>query len=330
MRDQLQADHDHDHDHDPDLDAAVALARMPIEARSMPSVSLPLRLKTSPAMRSLLPTRLVVGRAAARGRARWEHNTAEREHALAVMEAIVGGTRREGEIAELAPELLVEEEVHRAFFWQPWRMERMDAASRALLQRALPSSRGVILSSCHLGPVHHHSAPITARGHTVYVVAGKWFFEQPSHDYWGRRMTRWWRDLRRRGMRLVSAERSFEILRALLREGEIVMIYFDMPGSRRTSFLGKPVMLASGTARLAWETDALVLPMRARRVGHRVWTDLAEPLDPRRFATLEELHDALAAHHERWILDRPGALEDPGRAGAWEGGASRHQWVRRG
>ena len=58
------------------------------------------------------------------------------------------------------------------------------------------------------------------------------------------------------------------------------------------------------------------------------WTDVAPPLDPRDVASSEELHDALAAVHERWILELPATLEDPNRAGAWERTATATGWLR--
>ncbi|MGO9488285.1 MAG: hypothetical protein ACLQBB_04560, partial [Solirubrobacteraceae bacterium] len=109
--------------------------------------------------------------------------------------------------------------------------------------------------------------------------------------------------------------------------GEPVLIYFDLPGSIRTDFLGKPVMLASGTAQLAHQTDALVLPLRARRDERTVWTDVWEALDPRAFSTPEELHRTVAAVHQRSILEMPEALEDPRRPGAWESGAGAGEWT---
>jgi lauroyl/myristoyl acyltransferase len=86
-------------------------------------------------------------------------------------------------------------------------------------------------------------------------------------------------------------------------------------------------MLSSSSARLASEADALILPLRARREGHRTWVDVAEALDPRLFSDEESLHEALAEVHERWILERPAALEDPRRKGAWEERASAERWA---
>ncbi len=228
-------------------------------------------VKTSPLPRTLLPTRVAVSKAARRGQAIWERSAGEREHAIAGMEAIVAGTPRAPELRELAQLAFIESKIDSALFWaQPW-SAKVDARSTALINEALSGSRGVLLSSCHLGPYYRsHCAP-PFNGHVTYLVAGSWFFEQPSSDYWGRHLARW-----RKGTdsRSVPANGSFEIVEALLRRGEPVFLFFDMPGPRETSFLGKPAMLADGTAQLAVRADALVLPLRARRVGCHAWVPM--------------------------------------------------------
>lgn len=243
------------------------------------------------------------------------------------METIVGGTPRAGELDELARQYLIDRAAHRELFWQRWKMPSMDPRSAEHVQTALSSGRGVLASSCHLGPFFLGFWPLTSM-RAGYAVAGPWYFEKPSDDNWGRRLTRWHREMDRRDEWPLPSTGVFAQLSALLERGELAIMYFDMPGSRRTQFLGKPVMLATGTARLAVATDALVLPVRARREGHRVWTDAQPPLDPRDFSGHEQLQDALAGAHERWILERPSALEDPNRRGAWEGGASAREWAR--
>jgi lauroyl/myristoyl acyltransferase len=279
------------------------------------------------ALRRVLPTRLLVRRAEARAISFWETDPVARERALPAMEAVLAGTARAGELEELAREHYVEQAAHRTLFWQPWKMPSMDARSTETAQAALSSGRGVLVSSCHLGPIFLHYWPLTAI-RTGYAIVGPWFLEEPTPDYAGRRLARWRKGVERRDERLLPSQGVFVQLRALLAQGEMAFMYFDMPGSRSTQFLGKPVMLATGTARLATEADALVLPIRARREGHRVWTDVQAPLDPRDFSGYEQLQDALAGVHERWILERPGALEDPNRRGAWEGSASTSAWVR--
>ena len=46
--------------------------------------------------------------------------------------------------------------------------------------------------------------------------------------------------------------------------------------------------------------------------------DFAAPLDPREHTAVEGLHEALAAVHERWIMEEPAMLEDP-RVSGWAG-----------
>jgi lauroyl/myristoyl acyltransferase len=314
-----------------DLAGALAHARRRLAPPQMPPAPLRVRLKTSPLAHRVLPKRLAVELAVARGQRLWKRNPAEREWALTMMRTIVAGTAQadEREIADLARRALIEREVNKALFWQPWTTAATDDRSSERLEKALSCGRHLLLSSCHLGPIFYSMSVVTSRGRSPYALAGPWFFEQPTPDYWGRRIARWWRGVAERGEHLVQSVGCFPVLEALLREGELVRIHFDLPGSRETRFLGKTVALATGTARLAAATDALVLPMRARRDGQRVWTDIEEPLDSRDFASAGELHDALAATHERLILEMPFALEDPRRHGAWEQGATTSAWTAR-
>src|SRR3981081_4426704 len=100
-----------------------------------------------------------------------------------------------------------------------------------------------------------------------------------------------------------------------------------MPGHHETSFLGKRAMLADGCARLAMDTGAVVLCQRAGRDGHRVTVEMTPALDPRDFASADELHAHLARQHERWILEHPEAMDDP-RSFGWEDGVSADAWRR--
>jgi lauroyl/myristoyl acyltransferase len=305
-----------------DLEAALAAARRPLENRAMPPAGLRIRVKTSPALRRLLPTEIVLRRAIARARASWEKSPAERERALRAMEAVVGGTAREAELEELARRFLVEDAAHHALFWQPWETASMEAGSRARLEDAVTQGRGVILSACHMGPIFLYMSAISSRAQVakdrvVYIVSAPWFLEEPSHDYWGRRLARWWQGLQGRNERMIFSPGASRVMSALLEEGQIVLNYFDMPGNRPTRLLGKSVMLAGSTARIAAAGDALILPVRARRDGRHAWADVGQALDARDFDGAEDLHDALAAAHERWMLELPATVEDPTRPGSW-------------
>src|ERR1700686_1509129 len=304
---------------------ALASVRRPLPALQWPPVDIGVRLRTTPWLHRLLPARLEVGRAERRGRQTWERWPQDRAGFRAGMEAIVSGTGRAGELEPLTRAYLVESEVQRTLFWRPWEAASMDATTRAHLQAALAGGRGALLSICHLGPYFHSASLGHTLRRTVFTVGGPWCFADPTPDYWGRRQVRRMEGLRRQGGRMVPAAGSFAVLRALLETGELVQIHFDVPGRHQTRFLGKPVMLTNGTAKLAVLADAAIVPLRFRRRGHRVWVDAHAPLDPRQHGSVEQLHEALAAVHERWILERPETLEDPRRTGFWKD-ASAEGW----
>lgn len=307
-----------------DLAAALEEVERLATPPRMPPCSLRIRAKTSPWVRRALPTRLLVARAARQGQEIWERNTGEREAAIATMEAIVAGTARAGEVRELARLHLIEAKVDTTLFWeQPW-SAHMDAVSAARVRDALSGDRGVLLSACHTGPFYRSMYSMPVGSARQYTIFGPWLFEPPSHDYWGRRVARW-----RKGAlgRKVPSPGSYPLLASLLARGDCVYVFYDMPGRRETRFLGKRALLADGSARLAVESDALVLCLRSRREGHEVWVDAAAALDPRELGGVEELHAALAALHERWILKRPQEMADPNSFG-WEHGAGPHGWVR--
>jgi lauroyl/myristoyl acyltransferase len=289
----------------------------------MPPVEMRVRVKTSPALRRLIPTGLVVDRAARRGQRIWDRDPRAREDARAGIETIIAGTPRAHELSELTRCHLIEAEAQTAMFWQPWTTPRLDAGATKRLGEALSGDRGVLLSPCHTGP--YAGSPEMALkplGHVPLCTGGPWYFDEPTPDVWGRRLARW---RKASSAPVILTRGSFQLLLDALGAGACVHIFFDMPGRRRTSYLGKPAMLADGTARLAHQADALIVPIRSVREGHRKRMEVAEHLDPRRFAGVDDLHTALAAQHERWILERPAEMTDP-RSFGWE--ATPSEWDR--
>ena len=157
----------------------------------MPPAPLRIRLKTSTLLRRAVPTRLAVTRAESKAHRLWRTHPPTREHALEAMRAIVTGTSREGELEELAERHVVERSVWEALFWQPWRPPAVEGESLRRLREAQASERGVILSGAHVGPFFGISFGLDTIGIRQFVVMGNWYYEQPSHDLWGRRTARW-------------------------------------------------------------------------------------------------------------------------------------------
>jgi lauroyl/myristoyl acyltransferase len=310
-----------------DIDAALDAAHRPARACPMPHVGVKLAIATSPMLHRLLPGPVAVAAGEARGRLLWSRSADVRERARAAMSAIVGGTERAGEVESLARRHVIERQVLLMLFWQPPRQARIDERSRVNIEAALAAGRGVLFSVCHLAAFWDALTPLQAWSQSRFAVVGGWWFATPTADYAGRRLVRFQQRSQARQERLVCSLHSFAVIESLLGEGQIVESFFDIPGSRETRFLGKRAMLASGTARLAAAADAIVLPARTRRVGHRMWVDVSPALDSRDFADFEQLHDTLAAIHSGLILDVAETLEDPRRPGVWEAGATADSWV---
>ena len=145
----------------------------------------------------------------------------------------------------------------------------------------------------------------------VTAVVGAWLLEQPTPDERGCGRPLAARDRARRG-RADRRPGCFGRVVELLRERELVTIAFDLGGSAPpVRMLGLDAALASGTARMAFEAGAVVLPAVRMRRRHRIFTELGPPLDARRFSGWEELHAAIAAAHDRWMRPYPWAHEIP-------------------
>lgn len=305
-------------------EASERLVAWPSRPR-MPRAELAVWLKTSRPLRAVVPSRLAVARAERTGRQLWDEDGSERANALRAMEAVVCGTHQERDLQAHARRHLIEQQAWEALFWQPWSPPLADAASREHLVKAYSGGRGVVLSPCHLGPFFCISKCFVKLGIEPYIVSGEWFFEDPEPGYWGRRLARWRRSIPR--VPLVPARGSFAILQAVLSAGKVALIYFDLPGPHETNFLGKPAMLVDGSARLAVQSDALIVPVRPLRDGHVIRVQAFEALDPRDFESADGLHAALAAVHERLILEFPAGLADPASFG-WKSFATATSWRR--
>ncbi len=315
-------------DQSEDLTAALARARAPVPVHPRPAASPMLRLRTRPEAHRLIPPALTLALAERRGLANWRAQSEPYHAALAATQAIVAGTRRADEVDELTRRRLIEIEIHEALYWRPWPPPAIDEESRENLFSAIATGRGVMISCCHLGPFFLGATGICSLGVELYSTTGPWLLEPPAAGYWGRRVDRWIREIAARGEHLISTTGAFDVIRVLLEEGRLVKLFFDMPGGTRTSFLGKPVMLASGSARLAWMTGALVVPMHIHRSGHRGGLRFGTPIDSTAHDGHEPLHLALASIHESAILEDPPGLEDPNRPGGWEHRALPSGWLR--
>ena len=257
--------------------------------------------------RRLVPSPIAVAAAVRRGRREWG-DPERREAARAAIDFVVGPVV---ERDALARQHLVEHAVREELIWRPWQFKgaRLDGGEH--VERALATGRGVIASLVHSGPFPALATSLRGITDRTHTVVGSWMRVPARNESLERRRLRWLANFEEAGVPIVEAPGSYRVVGELLRAGDLVVLAFDAPGPDATVFLGRPIALATGTARLAVETGALVVPVWRARDRWRPYTVAAPALDPRDHAGWRELQDALAAVHTRWIRARPAALENP-------------------
>jgi lauroyl/myristoyl acyltransferase len=273
------------------------------------------RLFVDERLHRLVPDGLALALARTVGRARWLWPPARRR-ALGRISLTIAGTRRESEAASLAREELVVRTIHNTFMWRPWAVANVPLISRDTLDAALSSGRPVILASVHLSAdcitvlAEHGYRDFTA-------VTGRWLLptaEELPPGGVGHMVLAFRRRAEAAGLRLVAAGGTYPQLRALLDEGVRLVLMADLPGTTTTRMAGKTAYLRSGVARLACETDALVVPIAAVLEGDGARVTVLEPLDAREADGPQQLLDRLAEIFGEVMLEHPASIEPLGFA----------------
>lgn len=257
----------------------------------------------------------------AAGLLRWLGPAARARSRRAIDAVVAPGSGRDA----LARAHLAHTAAREQLLQRPWLVSGMPVDDIAHLRAACSHGRGVLVSYCHFGPFPGIGVTVREHVENVHHVAGGWL-AAPRPEFTTARVTRWRSIFENAGVPLITAEGCFPVVAELLRSGAVVVMAFDWPGSAETRFLGKPVWLASGSARLAKSTGAIVVPAMRHFNRLQVRTRFGAPLDPRSHTDWCGLHAALAAQHEQWILAQPAALEDPRRDRAWGAAATAQRW----
>lgn len=264
--------------------------------------------------------RMTVAFGHARGRLRWLVPDARRRSRLAV--AAIAGVHADDRMAR---EHLEHAGARDQVIRHPWLLDTAVVEGAHHLCLAKAAGRGAILSYCHFGPFPAIGVSALALVPDVHQVAGGWL-AAPRPEFITPRVRRWRRIFDEAGVPLIAAEGCFPVVSELLRNGAVVVMAFDWPGSVESEFLGKPVCLASGTARLAETTGALVVPVMREFRGLRLHTVFGAPMEASGPGGWRRLHAEVTRCHERWISRCPAALEDPRRDGAWGTAATPAGW----
>ena len=275
------------------------------------------RLRASERVRKVIPTGLALTFSDLVYGALYARNPARRAAAEAAMEAIVGGTPAEPDIPRLARRHALAEARQWEMAFRPWELRSSPIDGIDNLRKARVSGRGIIISITHFGPLLGWVALARHLDETFHVPTGEWFFEPPPAGYNGYQVEQRRKVLIESGFALLRARGSARPLRQLLKDGEMVILNIDLPGSTPTPFLGKTVEMTNNTARLATFSDSLVVPAALVPEGRRWRIRIEEALDPRDHPTPDDLHFAVMDVHTRAVMRAPEHLEDPLRLGGW-------------
>jgi lauroyl/myristoyl acyltransferase len=283
--------------------------------RPVPWGGLVARLRASQLLRRALPLRLALLVLDLAERRAGRRNPSRLTVAREAMDAVLGGTTREAEAADLAFGHRVARGRAWEFAWRPWLLDAIPIDGLDRLAGIEPG-RGVILSRLHSGPPGGLGNLLRAL-EPVHLAVGDYLLAPAPPGYNGYQNEQTRTLLTRSGCRLVRAAGSRDVFAAVLRAGGRVLVHFDVPGTAPVRFLGTTVEVKSGTARLAMETDAVVVPVALLPDGRGWRIHVAEPLDPRDHADWPSLLQAVADAHEPLLLQAPEQLESPLRDGGW-------------
>ena len=224
--------------------------------------------------------------------------------------ALLEHTPRIGEAAGLARAWMAEKSRVAEMFWRPWLMQKGSVEGVENWHAAREDGRGFVLAFGHITPMFAVPAVLADHGLLFHIVVGPHYFAPKPPGYAGREILRWrayGEAVGRARMEVASA--SSVRLSELLESGEVVGLAFDAPGRTPTPFLGRTVLLGGGAARVAFETSTKVLPVVPRRHGARTTIHIDPPVDAKAFPDVASLHAAVAQRFERFVLEKPEAIQ---------------------
>jgi lauroyl/myristoyl acyltransferase len=296
----------------------------PSSPRPVPWGGVLARVRASVSARRVVPTGVALVGTDLLYRSALRLSTRRMATATALMETIVGGTPAEADLPRLARSHVAAQARGWELTWRPWELERIPIQCASRIDRARATGRGLVISHAHLGPLAGW-VPLGRLLRPLYHPAGDWVVHPPRPGYNGYQLEQRRKLYRDAGIELIYATGSALALYKALSRGGAALLTMDAPGGRRTQFLGKPVDMDDGTARIAMKTGAVILPAALMPVGRRWEIQIGEELDPREFSSPDELHLTLAAVHEDFVMRAPDHLENPKRLWAK---ATRDGWYQ--
>lgn len=273
-----------------------------------------LRVFAKPAVHRLAPRQ--VGDAYAKWRMNrwWGADPRARSDARDQMEVVLGCAGGQPDLEAHGRRYMYETLRRDEMAFRPWLTTAMPVERLHILQEAYAEGRGVILNFMHHGQYGGVFPSVGRHGIPIHIVGDKWYQTVPKSSWAGLRARQHIATVLSHGVQpLLATAGAFATMCDKLRAGDVVAISSDLPGSTPTTFLGRPVLAASGAARLAVETGALIVPVTAWRGGKIQTVRVEDPLPTDATMDASTILAAIFRSHEAAILEWPEALERPAK-----------------
>lgn len=175
------------------------------------------------------------------------------------------------------------------------------------LAAARATGRGVVISFLHHGHYEGAVASVSHADEPIHIAV--------SPDMVGPDAPSFLRQHVRTGIVTggigVNVAGGAALLGGLLAQGNVLAVATDVPGKMPVTFLGKERFGSSGSARLATGTNSLVVVMTAHLDDGKLNLRLSEAIEPRDFATPEELVTHLLHAQEDAVRSWPEGYHHP-------------------
>ena len=188
-------------------------------------------------------------------------------------------------------------------------LRAVEVSGKEHLDKAIARGRGVIITSTHIGNWELAGVMVAQWGYSLHAVAGV-------------QLTRWLSGAVREtktelSITTISPEDGFrKIIRALEHNDPVALVVDGnlYQHGATVEWFGRPTPFPAGPGVLAQRTGALIIPGYCERLAPGRFRVVVEPpLDPASFASMAELHQAIAsiaerhirAHLDQWCIFRP-------------------------
>lgn len=256
-------------------------------------------------VRRLVPVRYVPSVVRRRLDQLWE-NADFRASSEAQMEFLLGKTTRAHEVADLAYGYAEQMLLRAHMRWHPRAITRQRVAGIEWLTTRRDPGRSVILSFTHHHRYDGMFASVARLGSPSKIVVSTEITRPEAGIAFAQHLR-----VAGRGGEIVPTEGGIKALVAILQPGVTMALAPDFPGRTPVTFLGRRVMGASGTPRLATMTNSQVVLVTHRRDDAGPYIQVHPPLEPSDYADPAALLDDILRRHGEAVLDWPEAFESP-------------------